>query len=30
MTGLLTGPPCTLWGKGGLLFCVDLVKIGLD
>jgi len=27
--GLLTGPPCALWGKGGPLFCVELVKIGL-
>ena len=25
----LTGSPCALWGKGGPLFCVDLVKIGL-
>jgi len=27
--GLLTGPPCALWGKGGPLFCVELLKIGL-
>jgi len=27
--GLLMGLPCALWGKGGPLFCVELVKIGL-
>jgi len=25
--GLLAGPPCALWGKGGPLFCV--YKIGI-
>ncbi len=27
--GLLTGPPCALWGEGGSLFYVELVKVGL-
>ena len=27
--GLLAGPPCALWGKGGPLFYVELVKVGL-
>ena len=26
---LLMGPPCALWGKGGPLFYVELVKVGL-
>ena len=28
--GLLTGPPCALWGKEGPLFYAELVKIGFD
>ena len=25
--GLLMGPPCASWGKGGPLSCVELVKV---